>query len=161
MYYIHPQLENDTFDNGLLWVFLVWLACFQFLGLSNPNDKEAQKNAGTTAMRALENSSHMECPFSHFEDTRKASLLPASYRAFPSSPLRNLLPLHMVWGHWAAAPSSEPWCSQISFSPFDLAYLGLVLGLSYPTLNILVYSWLWEVSLSVPFWCKVFPTILP
>ena len=86
MYYIHPQLENDTFDNGLLCAVLVRLACFQFLGLSNPNDKEAQKNAGTTATSALENSSHTECPFSHFEDTRGASLLPASYRAFPAPP---------------------------------------------------------------------------
>lgn len=61
MYYMHSQLENDTFDIGLLCAFLVWLSCFQFRGLSNPDDKEAQRSTATITMRALENSSQAKC----------------------------------------------------------------------------------------------------
>lgn len=114
--------------------------------------KKHRKVWGLTAMRALENSSHMKCSFLSL--WRCSALLEARARTFPSPDLSNLSPLYMGYQHWAAAPSFG-WISRfpsIFFfyccCSFVLAYLVLVLELSYPTLSILVCSLvLWHFSL--------------
>lgn len=166
MYYMHPQLENDTFGNGVLCAFLVWLSCFQFLGLSTLNDKAAQKSVRAAALRALESSSHMKCAFLSRWRCSQSFCARSQRQGIPGPRLSNLLPLHMVWGHWAEIQVlTEPQCSQISFFLFlflcyFLSSFSLWIFLCYLKYLSIFSDFVTCFSHPIAFWCKVFPTTL-
>lgn len=127
MYYMHSQLENDSFDNGLLCTFLVWLSCFQFLGSYKPHDKEVKKNVGTAAKRTLGNSSPIKCSFLSLYRCLQCFLAPSQLQGIPhsSSPTQQLAATSYGLGTlWEAAPSFG-WtqCLQISIIYLFILFL--------------------------------------
>ena len=164
MYYAHPQLENQTSDNGLLCVFRAWLSCFGFLGLPSRRNKGTQKSAGTVATRALGISSRTKC----FSLALKMLGCAGSRRqAVLGSHLRNLSP--RAWLGDAVPSCGESQCSQglflfLFFWPLFVCSCVSTFGpwtilscLKYPS----VFSGFVTFFSQSLFWRKVFPAMLP
>lgn len=130
MYYMHPQLENDTFDNGLLCAFLVWLSCFQFLGLSNPNDKEVQKNVGTIVMRALGNSSHIKCSFLSLWKSWQSFLASSQLQGIPWPPTPATC-CRCIWSGDALSSRAKFWL-KLNVPKYPLFFFFLFLSVIVP-----------------------------